>query len=504
MATPRTTKTLGPLHFEDLEPHRFEDLVRELAYDYKDWQSIEATGRSGSDEGWDIRAFEKSPAPESDADDDPEELPHPMEGNAWMIQVKREKSLGPSDVKRIVAEVDAKNPPYGYILAAPTNFSKKSYDAFRTDLRSKGVREFYIWGRAELEDMLHLPKNDRILFTFFGISLVSRRRSRTADVKAAIATKNKLYRAIGEGPELHKEVLVRDLSDSHYPYSSQYPDFKERRRWRLLTAAGHHPLGIFLHVHRYYAYVDLKKKEWDCTEVVDLCDDEHSERQNDEDRLAFQNKQQLVIDAWKFLPRARQAMFVMDALLRYTDIAAIDEKGDVFYNLPHVFAEFGKQGPFAGWWDWLEIGGEKIQLSRDFKRIKIFPKEFVTTPNVRVVKTSISVDEQTLRDIEGYKDVGVLYATDGRYKGVKVRDVVAIQGAPPKFGQELLLQITHIGRAKLGEYMNDSREAFKHRRAVQQQVGKAVGDDVRINYFEYERYYMKRNDEEPFVVAPEE
>ncbi len=41
------TKTLRALHFEDLEPHRFEELVRELVYDFKEWQSIEATGRCG-------------------------------------------------------------------------------------------------------------------------------------------------------------------------------------------------------------------------------------------------------------------------------------------------------------------------------------------------------------------------------------------------------------------------------------------------------------------------
>ena len=33
-----TTRTLGPLHFEDLEPHRFEDLVRQLIYDIKPWR----------------------------------------------------------------------------------------------------------------------------------------------------------------------------------------------------------------------------------------------------------------------------------------------------------------------------------------------------------------------------------------------------------------------------------------------------------------------------------
>jgi hypothetical protein len=70
MAKPRTTKTFGQLHFEDLDPHRFEDLIRELTYDYKDWQSIEATGRSGADAGWDIRAYEKSSSPAQVEPDD--------------------------------------------------------------------------------------------------------------------------------------------------------------------------------------------------------------------------------------------------------------------------------------------------------------------------------------------------------------------------------------------------------------------------------------------------
>ncbi|NYG46218.1 hypothetical protein GGD67_003689 [Bradyrhizobium sp. IAR9] len=49
------TKTTGPLHFEDLEPHRFEDLVRRLLYDFRQWRELEATGRTGSDEGFDAR-----------------------------------------------------------------------------------------------------------------------------------------------------------------------------------------------------------------------------------------------------------------------------------------------------------------------------------------------------------------------------------------------------------------------------------------------------------------
>jgi hypothetical protein len=56
---PKISRTYGQIHFEDLDPHRFEDLVRQLAYDFKDWQTIEGTGRSGSDDGIDIRAFER-------------------------------------------------------------------------------------------------------------------------------------------------------------------------------------------------------------------------------------------------------------------------------------------------------------------------------------------------------------------------------------------------------------------------------------------------------------
>lgn len=32
------TRTMNPLPFQDLEPKRFEDLVRQLAYDFKPWR----------------------------------------------------------------------------------------------------------------------------------------------------------------------------------------------------------------------------------------------------------------------------------------------------------------------------------------------------------------------------------------------------------------------------------------------------------------------------------
>ena len=53
-----TTRTIGPLHLEDLEPHRFEDLIRQLIYDFRNWRRLEATGRAGSDAGFDARGAE--------------------------------------------------------------------------------------------------------------------------------------------------------------------------------------------------------------------------------------------------------------------------------------------------------------------------------------------------------------------------------------------------------------------------------------------------------------
>jgi hypothetical protein len=58
---PKPTRTMGALHFEDLEPHRFEDLIRQLAYDFRSWRQLEATGRAGGDDGFDVRGFETNP-----------------------------------------------------------------------------------------------------------------------------------------------------------------------------------------------------------------------------------------------------------------------------------------------------------------------------------------------------------------------------------------------------------------------------------------------------------
>ena len=486
MIKPKITRTYGPIHFEDLDPHRFEDLIRELIYDYKDWQSIEATGRSGSDSGFDVRAYEKVEVvvhSENENNEEVEEV-HPMEGNLWMIQGKREKQIGPKKIKTILSDIDPKTPPYGYILAASANFSKKSYDVFREELRKKGVMDFYLWGKAELEDMLHLPKNDRILFTFFGISLVSKRRTRTTEIRSAVSVKNKLFRTVGEGRQFRQSILVRDLKDTNYPYKSKYSDFKENPRWKEYVAFGHHQLGLCCHGHEYFAYIDTEKKEWDFTKEVNLV---RRQRENHDERQKAFEKRNLVNDVWDFFPRKNQGYFIIDFLIKYADIAIIDDKGDVYYDFPHIYVDFvHNMGPFAGCRNILKIDNKKINLTEDYKRINVFPKKFKKEKFGKIYKDKkILLNTESQKEFKDYR-LETIYETDEKYDFLNSRDVIQIENQGTETGGEFI-QITHKFKANAKVYIEQSPEPYKTKRNVELQLVRTPTDDEEINIYEFKR-----------------
>jgi hypothetical protein len=493
---PIVTRTFAPIHFEDLEPHRFEDLIRELIYDFRDWQTIEATGRAGSDDGFDIRAFVKVLAHEQlDDQEEPVEARHPMDGPRWMIQGKREKTLTPSDVKKILGDVDANDPPYGYILAASAVFSKKSYDVFRDELREKGVMEFYLWGRSELEDMLHLPKNDRILFTFFGISLVSRRRSRTTEMRSAVTIKNKLYKVLGD-PHLMSErnVLIRDIADIHYPYEGDYPDFDKTPRWVERVVSRHHPNGLLIRSREFFAYVDRSKKEWDYTEHADALVFRRDVLTNDE-REQQQKKKDEVLDILKFLPRTHQGTFEIEAMLAYADILIVDPDGDAYHHHPHLYAEFtGRSGPYRHVSTRLSVGTEEIELDDTWRRIDFFPKTFSSVPaKPRTPRTEkIVLAPDVLKEFRDYGPLNTLYAVDDRFDFLKQHDIVAVADSARQEGErERMLQILHIQKCSFREYFTDRLEHFSIRHDAKRQIGREVADEEQLTILDVEVFYAR-------------
>src|SRR5690554_2099819 len=226
----RTTRTLNPLHFEDLEPHRFEDLVRQLAYGYKQWRSLEATGRLGSDEGIDIRGVEVVPLNPEFLDNNDQEEEILVEDRLWVFQCKRYQRIYPKMMRQIVAEAvpDEDNPPYGLVVVAACDVSKAALDALRMEARSRNVQEFEFWGKARVEDMLFQPRFDHLLFAYFGVSLTTRRRSRLTAIRRELSIKRKLLRTLTNDNDIRddipwKTVLVRDVDNEHYPFEDEIP-----------------------------------------------------------------------------------------------------------------------------------------------------------------------------------------------------------------------------------------------------------------------------------------
>jgi hypothetical protein len=228
--------------------------------------------------------------------------------------------------------------------------------------------------------MLYQPRNDGILFTFFGISLTSKRRSRSNEIRFTVSNKNKLYRMFGEPTPRNCPVLLRDFKDSKYPFRQEYPDFKDRPRWREFRVSRYDALGVVFHLHEFYAYADKSNKEFDFYNAVSLID---RQSDTDEDIERLRTARTPVVDFWDHLPLNRQAIFCRDALVKYDAMLAIDEKGDVLHTYPHIFVDFdARRGPFAWFFEYLKLGqgyAPYEPMLSDWKRIEIFPKEFPET-----------------------------------------------------------------------------------------------------------------------------
>jgi len=487
MSKAKPTTTTNPIHFEDLDPKRFEDLVRELIYDFRDWQTIEATGKGGGDDGFDIRAYERTIT--TSIDEDGNEVIRPMDGDVWMIQCKREKSIPPSKIKKILEDIDPGDPPYGYMLVAATDFSKKSYDAFRDELTKLGVLEFYLWGKATLETELHQPKNDRILFTFFGVSNVRRKRSRATEIRSEVTSKNRVMRVLGDNPA-HSWILARDSKDRHYPYESKYADFEKRPRWKEYEVVELHPRGVIVSMKQCYAYFDEEKKAFDCAEPPIVIRNPR-DRTHDTDREE-REKLGLVRDFWERQPQKNQAMFHQNGIIRYDDMLVIDDKGDSWNELPHIFVDFVDGSPVSGTIAYLEKGQRHIGLD-EFSLKAVFPKSFPEPKFGKIYDAEglALPDNLSEQHVNFRGNLNSLYDVDGRYDYLKPSDVAVI-----RFGQkdDRFIQITHRFQVTGDELLKDQPQLLWE---IKQQIGREpLAEDV-IQVIELRDCYKHQWDGRP-------
>ena len=495
MRKPHITKTYGPIHFEDLDSRRFEDLVRELIYDFRDWQSIEATGKGGSDDGVDIRAYERLPKGDIDEDEDGDLVyANPMNGNRWQIQCKRHAELGPQKILEIIGhDLSSADLPYGYILVASCNFSKKAYDTFRSALANKGVMEFYLWGKPELEMMLYLPRNDRILFTFFGISMATKGRRKTAEIKISVANKNKLFRILGSDQAVNGRLLVRDVNDSHYPYRHQYPDFQSFPRWGEYETSQYIVGGILVLVHEYLGYWDERTKTWDYTPAFDFVIQDDRLSGEADDPNYFPQPDKRVSEFWEGLPYKYQATFKIFGLLQFENMLLIDEKGDHLYQIPHIFMEFAQgTGPFGRYWNVMEQNNQSITISEDeHRRISIFPETF---PEIRLgtvhKERKMILDPISLRALT-YEHTNIynLYYAEDAYDFLEKGDTIMVQDFVPKSRQNGI-KITFKEKSSVDKMLEQTGDREYIVRELARQLGRNPEANEIITKLEFKKIFM--------------
>jgi hypothetical protein len=392
---PRPGRTINPIHFEDLEPHRFEDLVRQLVYGFRDWVALEPLGRSGADEGIDIRGIERVPSTsgswlaEADEDLDADVGEH----RTWFVQCKREKAFGPAKARAVAAAAlnGASEPPFGFILAAPADLSKQTRDTLASELRAAGVSQVLAWGRGDLEDQLFLPENDHLLFAYFGISLQVRRRNQVTELRARLAKKRQVYRAIGDLD--HRgwtSVLVRDPTEAGYPFHDRVEDFDEANPpWLWTTFRGHsNPDTVALIFRKHHAWITPDRKRFD---VIETCShvrpgdsrvDKAPQRDEACERLSryFQNE----------VPEGERAWLVMVGWIPLDDILLVDDLGDVFNDPPHLLVTRDhRHGFFTRVRPGLVLNGDRSGEQIDpaaLRRAKLYPDPIpdVEIPDVEI------------------------------------------------------------------------------------------------------------------------
>lgn len=431
------SRTYWPIHFEDLEPHRFEDLCRELIYDYKEWYSIEATWRWWSDDWFDVRGYEKKyeivdkEQNESVLDEgDVAQESYIDKWNLWMIQCKRERSITAAKIKKILEDVDELNPPYWYILIAPVDFTKKSYDAFTDGLRKKWVKEFYLWWKADLEHMLYLPKNDHILFAFFGISLVAKKRSKATTSRAVVMNKNKLIRMAWGWFDYYTRILLRDINASLYPYDFQYKDFDINPRRKVYDAFNIHPKGLLFRVHNFFAYINEDDKTRDYMPKLNLLQDHQDYEKREE---YFKTKDELE-EFWSFLPKKNRAYYAIDWLVNYNDMILIDDKGDSSFDMPHIYLDLIPKIWYFSWTrKYLKIGNKEVDIT-NYQQINYFSK-LKNLPDSKLLKQAVNLNQMLLDYISRW-NIDVLYDVDWKLKFLKVGNIIKIK-------DQEYLQVTH-------------------------------------------------------------
>lgn len=307
-----TTKTHGRLHFEDLDPSRFEDLSLSIVYRLNRWAEINHFGRSGSDDGIDIHTAEE------------------MENGKqriWFIQCKRYLKLTASGLKTIVDDIVTKNPtlPDVLLLIVSCNLSKKSNEYFNKYAKDKGIPNPRIWSASVIEAKLYAEYHD-LLFAYFGVNLNFEKRNKIATVRRNIKLKHRMRedfikKQINPSETIkcpyekfmHSESIIHSIDDTVYPDIDEYSIGISS--WFKVELYNFYYNGLEVIIGLEECILD-EEGYWDIVEYDDI----HRKEK-------YRTKKVYVIGR-----------------IPYENIIDYDLYGDDYYNCPHIYCDFKNNG----------------------------------------------------------------------------------------------------------------------------------------------------------------
>ena len=214
MNTP--TRTTNKLHFEDLEPHRFEDMGYELLYRLQKWNRIENWGKSGSDDGIDIYCEDSKK-------------------HKWFCQCKRYKEITKEQIQTVVDKIVNKNKNVQgstILLIIACNLNKTKSEFFECYSLKKGFAETKVWSASTLEAMLWNDQKD-LLSKYFDLEIENnKKRERILQAKKMkqivqkkllrdIEWNHKTRMQISKDPSLqfrYSKADIRSINDIDDPY----------------------------------------------------------------------------------------------------------------------------------------------------------------------------------------------------------------------------------------------------------------------------------------------
>ncbi|PIH03103.1 hypothetical protein CS538_14660 [Clostridium combesii] len=307
------TRTINQLHFEDLDPIRFEELILSMVYRMRRWLKLDHLGKKGSDDGIDIRAVE--------------ELEN-GKCKTYYFQCKRYSKITKAQVYKIIDDYLEKNVtvPDVYTLVISCALSKNTIDNFENYAKNRGLKAISIWTNSIIECKLYAEYQD-LLFAYFGINLTENRNREINSVRRNLTLKKRMHKdflkSVGckDRTELNErlhspmkkfnesEVLIRSIDDTDYPNNTLLEkDF-----------AGYFKAEVYNFYHNGIQVI---------IEVKDIKIKQYENENNDKFKITTIRVLEI-----GYLP--------------FNNIIDYDYDGDEYYMYPHLYCDFiNKNDPF--------------------------------------------------------------------------------------------------------------------------------------------------------------